>query len=616
MCLPHGGARERDPGKPTILQNALEPNAISFLICPVILSCFALACSNQKPLGEMLTDAGPDASSVDAGRDLSEVLFEPDHLVDVQIEMDPDDWDTIRNEGRRLVELFSGCPSEFQYTYVNATVTVDGESFEDVAVRKKGYLGSLSRVRPSLKLNFRRNVEGRAAWGMRRMTLNNDRQDSSHTHQCMTYQLFRDADSLAPRCNFARVSVNGQDLGIYSHLESIKKPFLARHFDDDDGNLYEGQLADFHPDTLDEFELKTNELENDRSDLDEAVAAMDVEDDDLLASLEQVLDMDAFLTHWVMEVITGHWDSYSGNQNNFYIYHDPTSDRFYFIPWGADGAFSTDHSFLPPDIPKSVYAWSWPTYRLYTDPSSRSKYHERLRSLLDEVWDEEKLLAEVDRIGELTGADEVSLEKQREIIRGRKPMILEELDGDGPDWRYRPKDTLPEDTCFPAFEISGEFDTTWGELSALALSPQSDFELKDAEIPASLPPYDLHTDEIRQPYAGVLASAGPEDGTNTDLAVGTPEIWVARLPQSGPTLTVLVLMFEPSLFGQRELSFHGLETFGAVVRSTGPGGDNVILGFIGDGGVTFDEVGTNAGDRIKGSFTGKFVPMVFDQMAN
>lgn len=148
---------------------------------------------------------------------------------------------------------------------------------------------------------------------MKRLTLNNDIQDRSHTHQCMAYQLFRDAGAIAPRCNFAHVTVNGDDLGIYSNVESIKKPFLACHFQDNDGNLYKGQGSDFHPNMVASFQLKTNERENDRSDLDRVVKAMDVDDEQLFKSLEEVIDMDAFLTHWAMEAITGHWDSYTGN---------------------------------------------------------------------------------------------------------------------------------------------------------------------------------------------------------------------------------------------------------------------------------------------------------------
>jgi len=585
---------------------------IHLAVRTLLLFCFVslaavLACSSQQKVDEVDSDA--DA----ADEALSQQLFDPDHLIEVEIEMEPDDWDTIRFQGRKLTDVMSGCPKEFEYTYKNGTVFVDGETFEQVAIRKKGNLGSLSRVRPSLKLNFRKNVEGRTAWGMKRMTLNNDIQDSSHTHQCMAYQLFRDAGAVAPRCNFAHVTVNGDDLGIYSHVESIKKPFLARHFQDNDGNLYEGQGADFHPNKVANFELKTNERENDRSDLDRLVKAMDVDDEQLFESLEEVIDMDAFLTHWAMEVITGHWDSYTGNQNNFYTYHDPTTDKFYFIPWGTDLAFSPDHTFLPPDIPTSVYAHSWPSYRLYGHPNSRAKYHKRLKELLDEVWDQEHLLMEVDRIAQLTAGNEVGLEWQREYIRNRKQMILDELESKNIDWTYRPNDSIMGERCLPTFNISGRFDTQWGDLSALTPSEQSYFSIKEtpnSDIDSELAHQDMHVEEIGQSFSTVLVSSGPDPGDNPKTQPGTPEIWIAGMPETEGPVVVLALLFEPSMFGEKELTFHAFETWGAVVRSYSSDDttDYTVLGLIGDGKVVFEEAGTHDGDPVRGSFEGIFVP--------
>lgn len=573
------------------------------------------SCASETPDDASREDASTSSQEDDPVK-ASEALYDPEHLVEVKITMDSDDWALICNEGRSLTDVYSGCGQGYQYTWVKATVTVDGKTFKNVAVRKKGFLGSLSQVRPGLKVDFNRYVKGQKAWGIKSMTLNNDRQDNSHTHQCMAYQLFSAAGSPAPRCNFAKVTVNGKDLGFYSHVESIKTDFLARFFDDTDGNLYEGSGgADFDANAVANFQLKTNEQESDRSDLDRVVKAMEAEEGDLYSSLEDVFDMDAFLTYWAMEAITGHWDSYSGDQNNFYTYHDPKKDKFYFIPWGTDDAFNPTHPYLPTEIPKSAYAWSWPTYRLYSNPDSRAAYQQRLRYLLDKVWDEEKLLKEVDRIGALVSADENSLEAQREFIRTRKQTILEELDSGAPDWSYHPKTNRAQDSgCIPRFDIVGRFDTTWGDLTTgVAPSSESFFEISGVDPSASYP-YDLHIDEISQPYTLFLASAGFESSESSATEPGQPAIWIVGFRGTDRPRIVVPLMFERSLFGAKELPFYAFETFGAVAKSSGSQSDSVTLGLIGDGKVVFDEVGTEDGDRVKGSFTGVFVPMIFDQL--
>ena len=91
----------------------------------LLLFSVALACSDQE---NPETEDGDDKTQ--KVKDLTKQLFDPDHLVEVDIEIDPDDWDLIRNQGRELVESMAGCASDFEYTWVHATATIDGEILE------------------------------------------------------------------------------------------------------------------------------------------------------------------------------------------------------------------------------------------------------------------------------------------------------------------------------------------------------------------------------------------------------------------------------------------------------------------------------------------------------
>ena len=96
--------------------------------------------------------------------DPSKELFDPNRVVEVIIEMVPEDWDFIRTQSRSIETLFgSGCmeqPFGSPFIYKPATVTVDGEMFVNVGVRKKGFLGSLDERKPSLKIKFDKYVDG------------------------------------------------------------------------------------------------------------------------------------------------------------------------------------------------------------------------------------------------------------------------------------------------------------------------------------------------------------------------------------------------------------------------------------------------------------------------
>jgi hypothetical protein len=340
-------------------------------------------------------DAGPPP---DAGPDPSDAIYDPTRIIEVAIELPEASWDTIRMQNRSP-DLLMGADCQAEafpnpFTYAEATVTVEGQRLERAGVRKKGFLGSLDDNKPSLKIKFDEYVADQEAFGLSGLTLNNNKQDPAYLRQCIAYQLFTKAGVPAPRCNFAHVTVNGRDMGVYTNLEGVSKRFLARHYADNDGRMYEGTLSDFRPGWLATFEAKTNESDPDRSDLDAMVAAAAAPDASVVSELDQQIDVDRFLTFWAMETLVEHGDGYASNTNNYFIYRDPTTARFDFIPWGTDGVMGSLGN-APAQI---VVANGILARRLYLLPETRDRFLTRLGQLRDSVWDETAILAEIDRI--------------------------------------------------------------------------------------------------------------------------------------------------------------------------------------------------------------------------
>ena len=193
-----------------------------------------------------------DATTVD--------LFPTDRVLDVQITLAEEDWNMIRLQSR---DFFDALPEsrKFQpvkrpYTLVTAKLTIDGLEFPEVGIRKKGFIGSQNRNRPSLKIKLDHVDKSAQVGGLRALTFNNNNQDTSQMSQFMGYAFFNRAGSPACRCALARVTVNGKNLGIYSHVETVNKPLLRRGFGDDRGTLYEGTVTDFHEGWEGSFEKK------------------------------------------------------------------------------------------------------------------------------------------------------------------------------------------------------------------------------------------------------------------------------------------------------------------------------------------------------------------------
>jgi len=563
--------------------------------------------------GDPAPDAGPeddrDAApepDPDPEVDDSDLLFEADRVLEVAIEMAPGDWDELRHQTRDVFTMLEGedCLAEpfgSPFTYFEATVAVDGETRARAGVRKKGLLGSLSEDRPSLKIDFEEYVQDNELHALEKMTLNNAISDPALVRQCLSYSLFAQAGVPAPRCNFARVSVNGQDLGVYVHLESVGKRFLARHYDDPEGNLYEGSLSDFRDGWVGSFEQKTNETEDpSRVDLEAVTRSLDAPDEELASSLAGVVDVDQFTTFWAMEILAAHVDGYSANANNFFAYADPATGRFSFFPWGTDATFWAVDPFGPGHA--SVWATGVLAYRLYQNRDTRAAYHARLRELLDTVWHEDAIVAEIDRmedllLGHVDAAGQPdfrrAVEEVRNYVRGRRAAILGEIDdGVGPEWELPLRDA----PCMVHVgSADGTFEAVWGTAGAEDPFAVGGAGTIEAEIDA----------------------AALEVGTVTATAGWDPEGSGHALVQVIAALDdgrVIVAHFavDPAVFvGGLEIDLDITQNVGALVWFDPASGEWGVWGYFFGGRLRLDQASLVEGEPVRGSFQSDVIEFGF-----
>ena len=330
-------------------------------------------------------------------------LFPHDQVLDVQITIDSKDWDSIRHQSRNFFEALNEsrqhAPIDHPYTYFEASVLIDGVEFPQVGIRKKGFIGSQNSTRPSIKVKLNHVDKEGQIDGLTNLTFNNNQQDVSLISQFMGYGLFNSAGIPAPRCAYANVTVNGQDLGIYAHVERIHRPFLKREFGNDDGVLYEGTVVDFYPGWLGSFEHKLGSDEVGRKKIQKLIDVLNNPNDNIESLIGELVDLESFYVFWAMEGLLGFWDGYSGNRNNFFIYLNPKTDKFHFIPWGADSMFER-YSPIRDDRrdPVSVKTQGLISNRLYQLKSGRQRYQNALEEIMAQNWSGTALLAETKRI--------------------------------------------------------------------------------------------------------------------------------------------------------------------------------------------------------------------------
>jgi len=536
--------------------------------------------------------------------------FDPERLLQVSIQLPDTDYQTLKEEGRSLDLALSDCANSdadwanFEYTDFSAKVNIDGQTLENVAIRKKGYLGSLSRFRPSLKLNFDTHVEGRTFKTLKRMTLNNNRQDPSFARQCLAYDLFNKAGIIAPRCNLAQVYVNGEDLGVYSHVESIKKPFLERTFLDKSGNLYEAQVADLGDHLQDGFELKTNKTLNDRSDLAAFSDALKKPDNELIDELKKFIDVDEFITFWAVETMIGHWDSATGNNNNFYLYHNPADNLFHFIPWGTDAAFTGINIFKPESGP--LYQNLSLASRLYGIAESRDLYHSTLLDLIGRYWVEADLINSINQTATLASTQTDAKTALIDFIQGNGTQVSQvqniqaAIANNAADQKQYPLSDEAKDCSSPAatMELKASF-------ASGTSADTGTFQFKDR-------------DGVTHVANMQFATMG-EDGVdsliylhNTSTLPSTHDLTAVGVTLKPGTISLdkvysLQIMLEDPQYTPGDYSLHGISNnvmLFEVLSKEGDVGhpvlDTIAVGH--SGTITLEETGTgSASSKIKGS---------------
>ena len=526
-------------------------------------------------------------------------LFPAERVLDVQITVAEKDWDKIRHQSRNFVSALHESrkvkPIDGPYEYVNADVTIDGVKFEKVGLRKKGFIGSQSSSRPSLKIKLNHTDKEQAIGGLTNLTMNNNKQDGSIVSQYMGYAVFNQAGSPAPRCAFAKVTVNGKNLGIYSHVESVRKPLLARGFGNDAGTLYEGTVVDFYEDWEGSLEHKRGDDKPGREKIRQLIQLLESEEASEEA-IGRLVDLDSFYRFWAIEGLLGFWDGYSGNANNFFIYLNPKTDRFHFMPWGADALFRK-RSMLNFNFraPVSVKTKGRVAYHLYQLPESRERYRKTLHGLLKEHWGEDKLLAECDRIEALIKPHlnreqyrfTKSLDGTRDFIEARRGDLMKETGDSMPAWRKEPK---APPVIAAIGKIKAMFSATWMEDS-----PRERTNIGKVELSLS-----MGNREVSLKDAGVHASWTGSFGRSSK-----PSVRIVATRVDNDKQVSFDLGIEEDAFRAGD----DIQSGGVLKEGRGFSFGPLGMQFIG-GKTRLTSAGMQEGDKVEGDFEGDVMKLV------
>jgi spore coat protein CotH len=308
----------------------------------------------------------------------TEDIFAKDGFLRIKIEVPKEGISKLRRHSWGWGESQKERPS------VQATIFEGDRIYTNVALHLKGAAGSFRPVdeRPAFTLSFDKFAKGQDFHGLDKISLNNSLQDPSYLSEKVCREIFIAAGVPAPRATHARLEFNGRDLGVYVLVEGWGKQFLKRYFKNTKGNLYDGGFVKEITDNLD---VNSGDNPKDHSDLQRlAEAAQELDRVKRMARLDQVLDMDRFITMIALEVMMSHWDGYAMNKNNFRLFHDAERDKMVFMPHGLDQMFGVMRT--DPNGPIMPHFEGLVARAVIQTSEGRRRYMQKMSELMTNVF--------------------------------------------------------------------------------------------------------------------------------------------------------------------------------------------------------------------------------------
>jgi DNA-directed RNA polymerase specialized sigma24 family protein len=241
----------------------------------------------------------------------------------------------------------------FEFDWTQANLEVGGARFTNVAVRAKGngtYLLSLYGEKRAFKVDLNKYVKGQKLAGLNGLVFNNLVADSSFLQDSLAYEFFRDAGVPASRTAFAYLSVSvagrweRKPLGLYVMVEPVDSQFAAERFGSRRVAILKPvtyRLFEYSGDDwsgyAEEYDAKTELTPGQQRRIIEfARLVSKAGDTEFAAQLGEFLDLEAFARFLAGQVILSNYDGVLMDGQNFYLYVDPKSQKFGFIPWDLD----------------------------------------------------------------------------------------------------------------------------------------------------------------------------------------------------------------------------------------------------------------------------------------
>ena len=256
------------------------------------------------------------------------------------IELPQDDWESELADFYRTDVLVPG------------QLMVDGDTYADVGVSFRGNSSFFTvdeGKKRSINLVMDFSDETQSLGGYRTLNLLNAHTDPSFLRE-VTFNYVARHYIPAPKANFVRVVINGEDWGVYVNSQQMNKDFTAEWFGSKQGVRWKiragggARALNYNGDDPEAYkslyEAKSNETDRAWSDLIRACRDLEtipVEELDL--RLDRILDLDRALWFLAMDNVLIDKDGYYTRGSDYMVYQEPKYGRFHLLPYDSNETF-------------------------------------------------------------------------------------------------------------------------------------------------------------------------------------------------------------------------------------------------------------------------------------
>jgi hypothetical protein len=305
----------------------------------------------------------------------------------------------------------------FEYPWTHGRLDFGGRTFTNVAVRLKGNMAVLYEQKRPFKVDLNRFTKGQKLGQVDELTFNNLCWDYSYLRDALGYEFFREAGVPAPRTAYAWLSASvagkwdHKPLGLYLMLESVNGAFAKDRFGSKTTpvfkpvtyNLFE-HLGDDWAAYAAIYNLKTEatSLQTQRV-IDFARLVSFASDAEFASQLAGYLDLDEFARFLACEVLLSSFDSLLVDGQNYFLYLDPQTRKFGFIPWDLDSAWGYFWIGTDRELERASIWHPWVGENRFLErvmdvEEFRTIYRARLEEILTRLFVPERLNRRIDEL--------------------------------------------------------------------------------------------------------------------------------------------------------------------------------------------------------------------------